>query len=245
MNNARPIIGICPDVRADGALGVHRTYFDAVERAGGTLIMLPLISDEELLRSLLNRLHGLILPGGLDVEAKHFGEEHASYANVPNTELDTMHLLAARLAIELELPTLGVCRGMQVLNVARGGTLYQDMAIEGLTEQDHMREGKTFEETHTISLLPAASVLANGPFDDPSRIYVNTSHHQALKRLGEGIVAAAVSPDGVIEAIEMTDRPQIIGVQWHPERISGINRFSAYLFERLVADAGTRARTKP
>ena len=240
----KPRIGICPDVRADGALGVHRSYFDAVEAAGGLLIMLPLVTDASLIRSMLEGLDGLILPGGIDVDAEHFGEPHQPYANEPNAEMDTMHITAAKLAIELEIPTLGICRGMQVLNIARGGTLYQDMAIEGLTQVDHVVKGRSNEHSHTVALKPEAVILRGAPIEDPANILVNTSHHQALKKLGEHTIATAHSEDGVIEVIEFTDRPQIIGVQWHPERLYSFDPVALYLFQWLIKNAAGRAQSR-
>ena len=237
MSKKRARIAICPDLRDKGVLGVSRTYFEAVQAQGGVAYMLPLVTEEAELKELLQDYDGLILPGGIDVDACHFGEVRQDYTDEPKPELDTMHLLAVKVASELQLPTLGICRGMQVMNIARGGTLYQDMAKDGLTETNHAVSERISEHVHTVKLLPEAKILAAYPHPDPDAIPVNTSHHQAVKVLGEGVVAGAISPDGAIEAIEFTDHDRMIGVQWHPERLHEHDAVATYLFRWLVEQA--------
>jgi putative glutamine amidotransferase len=204
------------------ALGI--TYLTAIERAGGVPVVLPpLVSD---LDALLARLDGICLSGGPDLDPEAYGAR-IRHAELGPTEpsLDAFELALARQGLERQMPLLGICRGSQALNVACGGTLHQH--VEG-----HRQSEPGTESTHVVEVLEGtrlAGLIGAGTHA------VNSFHHQAVDRLGEGLRVAALAPDGTVEAIEHGGG-FVLGVQWHAEALA-----DARLFEALVdASSGLR-----
>ncbi|MEW5700622.1 MAG: gamma-glutamyl-gamma-aminobutyrate hydrolase family protein [Candidatus Zixiibacteriota bacterium] len=189
----------------------------AIAAAGGVPIGISNECPTAQVASVLDHVDGLFLTGGEDVAPEHFGE-HAEVDNLTiNPERDRVELAAIAAADSLGLPILGVCRGIQVLNVARGGTLYQDLGEQyPQSPRDHSRGGSgLYVQTHAVDVAPGCrlqSVLK------AARVAVATSHHQAIKSPGRGLVVTAHAPeDGVIEAVEEVGDRFVVGVQWHPE----------------------------
>ena len=200
--------------RAEMALGI--TYTNALEAAGAAPVVLPPLG-EETIESLLDGLDGVCLSGGPDVDPAEYGAPRDPQLGPTWRRLDRFELALAREADRRGIPILGICRGSQVLNVARGGDLIQHLTADGDGAESplHHRQRVPGErQTHEIEIVPG-SVLAEAV--GTTSLDVNSFHHQAVKSLGRGLVASAHAPDGVIEAIEDPDAQLYLGVQWHAE----------------------------
>jgi putative glutamine amidotransferase len=215
--------------RGEMALGI--TYTNALEAAGAAPVVLPPLG-EGAIGDLLDGLGAVVLSGGPDVDPAEYGAERDPRLGPTRRRLDRFELALARAADERELPILGICRGCQVLNVARGGDLIQDVA-------DHRQRYRGERPAHPVAIEPD-SRLARAA--GATELEVNSFHHQGVRTLGRGLRAVARAPDGLIEAIEDPGRPFHIGVQWHAEydteRASGMA-----LLRTLVETAVTAAQT--
>jgi putative glutamine amidotransferase len=230
----RPIIAFTA-LRSDEKLSRHHIlcgpYLNAVQEAGGYPVVLP--ASPELAADGLDLVSGLLLPGGGDLEARHFGQANSPTVGYLNPLRDQFELAVLKEALRRRMPVFGVCRGMQLLNVALGGTLYQDIREEHGSELEHSREDIPDQIVHGVSIDPQsclASILGS------TQVSVNSSHHQAVKDLSPRLKATAWAPDGIVEAVEMCgpETGFIMAVQWHPERLFGRMPEQARLFQRFV-----------
>jgi putative glutamine amidotransferase len=200
---------------------LRMTYIRAVELAGGLPVLIAPVGNP---KPLFERLDGLLLPGGGDIDPAHYGEP-MNGSQPPNAELDELELSAARHALDRDLPTFGICRGQQVINVALGGSLIQHM-------DGHAPEGPRDELHHNFRVAPEsklASVLG------ATELRVNSHHHQAINRLADGLEAVAWAEDGTIEGIEAPARTLFLAVQFHPEDLVDTHPASQRLFEQFVS----------
>ena len=219
------------------ALGM--TYVRALESAGALPVVVPPLPSREVER-LLGRLDGLVLSGGPDLAPAAYGA--TPHLELGSTEpgLDAFEYAMAREALRLELPILGICRGAQTLNVARGGTLHQhlpDVVGDGIAHRQTV-DGRV--PTHPVTLLPGSRLAT---VFGATQLSVNSFHHQAVDRLGAGLRASAWAPDGTIEAIEDPDRSFVLAVQWHAETLQGVPS-QLTLFEELVSIAAGSTRQR-
>ena len=215
-------------------------YEESVRRAGGE----PIILDRALHRpaDVVRDFDGLLLAGGGDVLPSVYGEAaHPTFA-AAEPGRDEYEIELTRLALERDLPLLAVCRGIQVLNVALGGTLIQDIPSEVTHAEPHDVREPRVAIAHDVWVTSGSLLerLMRERVDDES-VPVNSRHHQAVKRLGSGLVVTATAPDGVVEAVEEPTRSFCLGVQWHPENFYRTGEFSP-LFEGLITAAKTRRR---
>ena len=220
----KPIIGIpCGTFRdrdwCPPSHGHRQTYVDAVVRAGGVPLLIPLVADEEVLRALYDRIDGLLLAGGRDVAPSFYGENEHEHLGEVDELRDEVELPLTRWAAEDGKPILGICRGIQVMNVALGGTLYQDINSQIENASNHSisyaKEDWTYF-AHDLRVDPdskLAQMLGVTAFA------TNSLHHQSVKDIAPGLRAVAWSPDGVIEGLEGTNGHFIVGVQCHPEAL--------------------------
>jgi len=234
-----PIIGVtCTESRTSQnerppRLGQNRTYLRALTRAGATPLLIPHLPDETQLRTLYDLLDGLLLPGGEDVDPAWYRETPHDKLGKTSPERDTVELALARWSMDEGLPLLAMCRGIQVLNVALGGSLYQDIQHQVPTAQKHnWYPGYPRNHLpHTVDVSPQtrlAHILRT------TSLPVNSLHHQALKKVASGLTVVARSPDGIIEAVEAEDHPFAIAVQWHPEELADTDERAQRLFDALV-----------
>ena len=205
-----------------------RDYEAAVRRAGATPKALSL---DEPTSAALDGVDGLLLTGGDDVDPRLYGEPpHAAY-DVSEPGRDAFEIDLVQRALAADLPVLAICRGLQVLNVALGGTLIQDIPSEPRTLLQHDAQGPPNTLAHTVAIAPGSCLAALvGP--DGARA-VNSRHHQAIRALGQGLVVTGTSPDGVVEAAEVPTARFCVGVQWHPENFHATGEFDR-LFEGFV-----------
>ena len=227
----KPTIGITNCSRVDD-------YVASVERAGGRA---RVVEVSESPRGLIGKLDGLLLTGGGDIDPVLYGEERhpATYDAEPGR--DEFEIDLARRAMDADLPTLAICRGAQVLNVAAGGSLVQDIPSAVEASVPHSVELPRDAIAHPVT-VSAGSRLADAlgaALEAGSLCRVNSRHHQSVGRLGRRLVATATSPDGVVEGIESPEAGFCVGVQWHPENFWRTGEFNS-LFERFIEAAVER-----
>jgi putative glutamine amidotransferase len=201
--------------------GLNQSYVRALTAAGCAPVLIPLLDDDERLRAIYDRLDGIVFSGGADVAPQEYGEEPIDNLNVVEAPRDRTELTLARWAFADDLPTLGICRGQQVLNVALGGTLWQDLRHQGVTSVEHSdADGRARTALmHRVSLDPDSRLAQ---LIDETIVEVNSLHHQAIKTVAPPLKVTGTAPDGVIESLESDDRRFLIAVQWHPEEIDGL-----------------------
>jgi putative glutamine amidotransferase len=216
---------------------VNSTYLNAIQLAGGVPIALPPQLSGRSWERLAAGLDGLLLTGGGDIDPALFGEApHPTVFDVAPVR-DTFDAAAARWALERHVPLLCSCRGIQVLNVALGGSLYQDVGTEPGTTLTHSQKEPRDQPPHKVKVTPGSRLAEVLGADE---VEVNSMHHQAIKGLGRGLTAVAWAPDQIVEGVELPDHPGfVLGVQWHPEELIAHSEPARRLFGALV----TRART--
>jgi putative glutamine amidotransferase len=201
---------------------MNQRYYLAATQAGAVPWMIPLIEDLATLREIYDRLDGLLLAGGVDMDPATYNEEKSPLCGVIDPPRDLVEMQLARWALADGKPIFGICRGLQVLNVVMGGSLFQDVTAECSTAIKHdyvPTEGWSRDHlAHEITIHSGTRLHAAL---GTSRAMVNSMHHQGIDRLGEGLAVTAVAPDGLIEAIEAPGRNFLLGVQWHPEAMTG------------------------
>ena len=212
------------------------TYVEAVTAAGGAPLLIPLNLDDGALRAIYERLDGLLPAGGVDVHPRHYGEAIHEKCGEIDEARDTVELTLARWALAEGLPTLAICRGIQVLNVVAGGTLYQDIAsqVPGSLKHDFWPDYPRNYLAHQVTINDDSHLAA---ILGQSQVGVNSLHHQAVKDLAPGFKIVGRATDGVIEAIEGHDHPFALGVQWHPEELVEDAPPMRRLFEDFVSAA--------
>lgn len=222
-----PVIAIAPSSK------LH-DYEESVRRAGGEVRLLDWSVDRP--EDVVRLVGGLLLTGGGDVLPTIYGAAAHSSFDPAEAGRDDYEIELVRRAIDADLPIFAICRGIQVLNVARGGTLVQDIPDEVGGNIEHVIKEPRFAIAHDIWMAPGSMLerLMRASVEKPEECAVNSRHHQAVKVLGEGLVASATAPDGVIEAIEDPSRRFCLGVQWHPENFYRTGEFRP-LFEGFIA----------
>ncbi|HEY2805930.1 MAG TPA: gamma-glutamyl-gamma-aminobutyrate hydrolase family protein [Gemmatimonadales bacterium] len=218
---------------------MSQRYVNVLAGSGAVPWVIPLLeNDEATMREIYERIDGLFLPGGVDMEPSTYGEQRGPHCGRTDPARDWAELLLTRWALKDRKPVLAVCRGAQVLNVAVGGTLFQDLASQQPKSIKHdyfPSGGHTRDElTHDVVLVAGsrlAGVLGAG------RLPVNSMHHQGIARLAPGLVATATSPDGLVEAVETDDDRFVVGVQWHPEDLVDVDPRMRRLFDAFIAEA--------
>ncbi|WP_018130941.1 gamma-glutamyl-gamma-aminobutyrate hydrolase family protein [Effusibacillus pohliae] len=206
-------------------------YTAAIVKAGGLPVVLPMITEDDALAALADRLHGLLLTGGVDLDPAYFGEQPIPQLGEVTPVRDEMEWKLTNLFLARNKPIFAICRGMQVLNAAAGGSLYQDLAAQKRGVLQHAQRAPRWHASHEVTVVPGtklAEILGAGT------IRVNSFHHQAVRRVAPGFVVSATALDGVIEAFESTGHRYVVGVQWHPENMWQRQPIFHKLFQAFV-----------
>ena len=250
MMDMSPLIGIPCRATDDPAPRFfnNQSYVRALEAAGGAAVLIPLLADETALRVIYARLDGVLLAGGGDIEPGRYGdsERHPTLFGLDPAQ-DEVETTLTRWALapihrqECKVsgladgrPLLAICRGIQVLNVAVGGTLWQDLPSQWPSDLDHPGKNRPRADINHLVTIEPQSRLAAIVGDEP--LGVNSFHHQAIRQLAPGFVVTALAPDGVIEAIESLDSRFALGVQFHPEEMWPVSERLARLFRAFVQE---------
>ena len=239
---AKPLIGITTGevinlkyAWAPYIYGQSHTYVEAIEHAGGVPVLLPFLDDLDDSKQLVAGLDGVLFSGGNDITPESDGED-VTHAKETSRRRDEWELRLIDEAQKQQKPVLAICRGLQLLNVSRGGSLYQDIRLDRHSAENH-QDSEEFEDithlSHGITIDPS-SKLAN--ILGVEKLKTNTFHHQAVKKLGEGLIVAARADDKVVEAIEDPKKPFVVAVQSHPESLFNSTEIKwAKLFEAFIA----------
>jgi putative glutamine amidotransferase len=238
----RPIIGcttyhkVVAQANPIEIYGLMPSYIEAVKAAGGIPLLIPLGLSDEDLQTIFDRIDGVLLPGGGDIEPSYYnGQAHIKMWGI-DEERDRTEFFMVRTAVQQQKPLLAICRGIQVFNVALGGTLWEDIPSlipEAITHDNLPGQPRNFL-SHTVEVQPGSRLARQLNL---SSTWVNSLHHQAVRDLAPGLVATACAPDGLIEAAEVPDHPYAIGVQWHPENLIHDDPNMLSLFRGLVEAA--------
>lgn len=244
----RPIIGI-PTQTLHAIDGIpeglpaswvmNQRYYHAAIWGGGVPVMIPLIDDDlETLRCIYDRLDGVLLAGGVDVNPANFGEDRHPRLGRIDPARDTVELQLAQWALDDGKPLLGLCRGLQVINVALGGSLHQDLEAQfpNSIKHDYFPTAG-FDRDHLAHEVEINSGSRLAAVFDAHRVQVNSMHHQGIRDLGHDLLATAHAPDGLIEGIELGPAQFVVGVQWHPEVLDGKDPRTVKLFQDFATAA--------
>ncbi len=242
----RPSIAVTPDVTTPTPdapfpkYDLKAAYTDAVLRAGGLPFILPYSDDTAAIEQYLDRVSGLVITGGaFDIPPSAYGEAEKENLGALKPGRTNFELAVLKLALQRKLPILGVCGGMQLLNVAYGGTLIQDIGTELPNAKPHEQKHDRTQPQHPID-VKGDTVLAEC-VGGKGQLMVNSTHHQAVKAVGQGLIVSGVSVDGVIEAVEGTERDHfVLGVQWHPELMVDTVPPSLGIYKTFVSRARER-----
>ncbi len=214
----KPIIGINCDYEEEGKLPysfTYRDYSEAIVAAGGIPLLLPIIKDKNDVELLLKKIDGLLLTGGNDVSPQRYGEDRHDKTVCVHPDKEVSDFTLVGKAVRMKKPILAICYGAQLVNVVLGGSLIQDIPSECKNSLIH-KDSQNERYTHSVTIEKNSILYSIIGVD---RIEANSTHHQAVKRLGNGLKDTAHTVDGMIEAIEWKDYPFLVGVQWHPEHM--------------------------
>lgn len=245
---AAPLIGVITDQKPVGAAqrpftGTYPDYLDCVAAAGGLPVLIPLGLSVDALRGIFERVDGVLLTGGADVDPVLYGETvtHEKVYGISPLR-DEAEIRVSRWAAEDDVPLFGICRGHQVVNVALGGTLVVDIPSQIDTDIPHdFPDGTPLDiYAHPVAIAPGSRLAG---IVGAANLTVNSWHHQSVRQAGQGLVVSAHAPDGVIEATERPDARFLLTVQWHPEKLYTTDPAMAALFRAFV-EAATRRRNE-
>ncbi|WP_418791631.1 gamma-glutamyl-gamma-aminobutyrate hydrolase family protein [Phosphitispora sp. TUW77] len=231
----KPLIGIsCSFNQKDGRFFLPEAYVEAVINARGVPLILPGSGIIKAVAPYFRVIKGLLLAGGGDLDPRLFNEEPLPGLGEVNPDRDRFEIMLVRAAMQRRVPILGICRGIQVLNVACGGSVIQHIPLEIIDSLKHSQSAPRWHPTHQVSIAKESRLEGILQCDSTR---VNSFHHQAVRRPANGFDVTARSSDGVIEAIERRNSPFVIGVQWHPECMVSKDRNSRLLFRSFIEAA--------
>ena len=232
----RPVIGITAshDTEHD-KLFINSVYLRAIRNAGGIPMIFPMEVTEDDLRDLVTLTDGVLFTGGDDIHPFLYGEETDAKCGNVSQPRDSMEMALVPLVMEFGKPIFGICRGIQILNTAMGGTLYQDIPSQFKSELSiaHRQPFAYKVPSHTVDITPG-TLLSRILGEEHASIAVNSMHHQAIKDVAPGLEVCGYAPDKMIEAVYAPDYPFLLGVQWHPEHLTTSQPDAAKLFAACV-----------
>ena len=232
MMNGEPIIGISCAVSEDGKQSyLKNKYYTSIREAGGIPVLIPVLDDDEFIGKIVGLIDGILLAGGPDVEPKYYGEVTSEYIKRFDAKRDLVEIKLVRTAFAHGKPMLGICRGVQVINVALGGSLHQDIYAFADAKFNHKQIEPRNCATHKVDVSDCS--ILRGIYKS-AELNVNSFHHQTVKDIADNFIATAFSPDGLIEGIEHIGKVFIVGVQWHPEDMTADYPEHKLLFKAFV-----------
>lgn len=235
----KPVIGITPNYKIyEDNYSLAANYTKSILAAGGLPLILPLTNNKKIIKEYLNVLDGILLSGGGDIDPLIYGQEPIVGMGDLNPERDYFEIELLKLANDACLSILGICKGCQLINIALGGTVYQDLYQENITKIKHNQEAPRWYPTHHINLVEDSHLQK---IIKKKRSQVNSIHHQAINKPAPGFRVAARADDGVIEAIEKNGNHFVIGIQWHPETMSG-SRDSLLVFDKFIKSSRKKGK---
>lgn len=234
--NRHPIIGISGSHNsADHQFYIRENYMESVLRAGGLPVLLPEISDVETAAAILDSIDGLMLAGGVDILPERYGEQRLEACGEVDEKRDTFELLIVPMAIARKMPIFGICRGIQTLAVALGGTLIQDIeSMKGIPAIVHQQKPPYNVPSHEVNFIPGGLLER---VTGTAAMSVNSMHHQSVRDIGPHLRVEGTSEDGIIEAVSLIGNENVFAVQFHPEYLSAESEQAAKLFEYFVKQA--------
>jgi putative glutamine amidotransferase len=228
-----PLIGLTADI-ADKRVQLNRDYHDAIAKSGGIPVILPYVTDLQQMKKLASKLDGLVLTGGNDISPRFFQEEPHPHLGEVSPERDQFEIEFLKIFYPTKKPIFAICRGIQVINVFLGGTLYQDLPSESDSGIQHSQKAPRHYAAHSIQVFPDTFLYQVVKSD---KIFVNTYHHQAVKQVANSLRVSAVAPDGVIEGIETKEQDRfLLGVQWHPEGMYDTEKHAREMFQTFIKE---------
>ena len=245
--NLYPMIGIAGSINKDeDSHSVPRSYMRALRNSGAIPVMLSYDMEGEALESCLDRMDGILLAGGNDVDPALYGEAPVQALGEVNPPRDAFEMRLVHAAVARKMPIFGICRGIQSLNVALGGKLWQDLPSQFRTADGqppilHSQTARGYHQTHSVTAVEGTMLHT---IEKDLCFRVNSFHHEAVWVPAPGMRVCAYAQDGVIEAIEHTELPFCMGVQWHPELFFDRDVHSSVLFDSFVAAAGKYQQAK-
>ena len=213
----RPVIGITSSHEKDDKLFVRQAYTDAISKAGGIPFIIPVTDNSGALQDILANLDGLLITGGDDINPAFYNERPIGPLNDIDIQNDNFNLAIIRMAYNINMPILGICRGEQVINVAFKGSLYQDIPTQVSSKIRHNKIDDNTKSIHSVSIAKNSRLYKIIGTDN---LKVNSSHHQSIKQVADNLRIVALASDNVVESVESIDNNNIIAVQWHPECMS-------------------------
>ena len=238
----KPLIGIASNLTVESSFPLEQNvvgchYIESIKKSGGLPILIPFTLNHADICTYVTLCQGFLFCGGGDINPLLFGENPHALNGSGHVELDQFHLFLMEKILSANKPVLGICRGIQILNVACGGSIYQDLSLTGNSTIKHMQsEAKRHFVTHKVTFIEGTILQELFGHE----VYTNSYHHQAVNKLGDNLIASGFTDDGIIEALEMLSHPFQVGVQWHPENFIQVGNAMLPLFERLVDTAMQR-----
>lgn len=239
MIGNRPLIGVTPWYDYDKSVTyIKPGYCEGVNEVGGLAVLLPMTTDEGMLLEIVDRFDGFLVSGGPDVDARYYGENNMPYNEEISPFRDLMEMFVCKKAIELNKPVFGICRGIQVMNAAMGGTLFQDIHAQVKDREllKHSQSAPKWYPTHDVHIERNSRVWDAFKKEHAG---VNSFHHQAVKDPAPGFRVTSRAIDGIIESIEYSGHVFAVGVQWHPELMWDRDREFLNLFKDFVGSCAT------
>ena len=227
----RPIIGVLAEIDNELSTRVKNPYIHAIERSGGIPVLFPYVDDGETVERLVDICDGFFFTGGADIDPKHYGEEPRETVVNVQKHRDEFEFNVFQKVINTSKPILAICRGAQLINVALGGTLYQDIPSEVDTKIAHRQSESKFSPSHDVRIMVDTPLYET---TQAERIKANSFHHQAIKALGKGLEIMAVAEDGIIEAVYLPGRQYVRAYQWHPERLFETDLENRMIFKDFI-----------
>jgi putative glutamine amidotransferase len=238
MRGSPPLIGITADLsgilshrtqsQSEPTLFLPQRYVSAVERAGAIAVILPAHHSSRGLKRYMNLLDGLVISGGnFDIHPHYYGEKPINQLGIIKPQRTEFELELAMSALKRDMPVLGICGGAQAINVVLGGSLYQDIAAQLPDAAEHQQSARKTVGGHRVQVQDGTRLRK---IIGRQSLEVNTTHHQAIKKLGRGLVVNAVADDGIVEGIESTQHDFVLGLQWHPEVLAPRQKLHRRIF---------------